>query len=121
MRKLIIMAIDDEPVNLKLMEAWLKPLGHTVITASDGLGALDVILAKKPDLILLDVMMPGLNGYSTLSKIKENELISQIPVIMLTAVDFELNKTLAFQLGACAYLTKPVEKTELLDTISLYS
>jgi len=120
MRKYRIMVIDDEPMNLRLIEAWLKPLGYEVFTAGDGLRGLDVILANKPHLILLDVMMPGMNGYSTLSKLKENEATSKTPVVMLTAVDFELNKELALQLGACAYLTKPVEKADLLKTITRF-
>jgi adenylate cyclase len=118
MRKTKIMVIDDDLRNLELMEARLAPKGYEVITASDGSGAVAIILAKKPDLILLDVMMPVLDGYSTLSKIKENKSISKIPVVMVTCVDFELNKELALQLGAAGYITKPVDMAELLATIS---
>ena len=118
MRKAKIMVVDDDAQSRELMEAMLVPNGYEVITASDGSKALVTIPVKKPDLILLDIMMPGLDGYATLSKIKENKTISNIPVVMLTSVGFNLNKELALRLGAAGYITKPVDLTELLNTIS---
>jgi len=118
MSKAKIMVVDDDTQSLELIEAKLVPNGYEVITASDGSNAVAIITVKMPELILLDIMMPGLDGYSTLSKIKENKTISNIPVVMLTAMDFELNKELAFRLGAAGYLTKPIDLTELLKTIS---
>ena len=118
MRKAKIMVVDDDAQSLELMEAMLVPNGYEVITVSDGSKALVTIPVKKPDLILLDIMMPGLDGYATLSKIKENKTISNIPVVMLTSVGFNLNKELALRLGAVGYITKPVDLTELLKTIS---
>ena len=118
MRKAKIMVVDDDAQSRELMEAMLVPNGYEVITASDGSKALVTIPVKKPDLILLDIMMPCLDGYATLSKIKENKTISNIPVVMLTSVGFNLNKELALRLGAAGYITKPVDLTELLNTIS---
>jgi len=118
MRKAKIMVVDDDAQSLELMEAMLVPNGYEVITVSDGSKALVTIPVKKPDLILLDIMMPGLDGYATLSKIKENKTISNIPVVMLTSVGFNLNKELALRLGAVGYITKPVDLAELLKTIS---
>jgi putative two-component system response regulator len=118
MSKAKIMVIDDDVTSLELIEAMLVPNGYEVITANDGSKALATIMAKKPNLILLDIMMPGLDGYATLSKIKENKTIPNIPVVMLTAVGFDLNKELAFRLGAVGYITKPVDLAELLKTIS---
>ena len=118
MRKAKIMVVDDDAQSLELMEAMLVPNGYEVITAGDGSKALVTISVKKPDLILLDIMMPGLDGYATLSKIKENKTISNIPVVMLTSVGFNLNKELALRLGAVGYITKPVDLAELLKTIS---
>jgi len=118
MSKTKIMVVDDDIQSLELIEAMLVPNGYQVVTANDGSKAVAAISVNKPDLILLDIMMPGLDGYSTLSKIKENKTISNIPVVMLTAMDFELNKELAFRLGAAGYLTKPIDLTELLKTIS---
>ena len=117
MRKFKIMVMDDDALSLELMEAMLVPNGYEVITASDSLNAVDLSIVKNPDLILLDIMMPGLDGYSILSKIKGNKTISNIPVVMLTALGFELNKELAHNLGAAGYLTKPINSDELLKTI----
>jgi len=112
------MVIDDDKKSLELMEAILIPKGHEVITISDPLQAVALIVVNKPDLILLDVMMPMLDGYSLLSEIKKNNTISKIPVVMLTALGFELNKELAQNLGAVGYLTKPVDSAELIQTVS---
>jgi len=118
MSKAKIMVIDDDVQSLELMEAMLFPKGHDVIITSDSSKAIALIMIKKPDLVLLDIMMPGLDGYSILAKIKGNHTIYNIPVVMLTAVDFELNRELAHNLGAAGYITKPVELAELLKTIS---
>jgi CheY-like chemotaxis protein len=118
MSKAKILVIDDDASSLELMEAMLVPNGYEIITANDGSKAVAIIIEKKPDLILLDIMMPGLDGYSTLTKIKGNKTISKIPVVMLTAMGFQLNKELALRFGAVGYITKPVDLDELLKTIS---
>ena len=118
MSKAKILVVDDDASSLELMEAMLVPNGYEIITANDGSKAVAIIVEKKPDLILLDIMMPGLDGYSTLAKIKENKTISKIPVVMLTAMGYQLNKELALQIGAVGYITKPIDLDELLKTIS---
>ena len=118
MSKAKILVVDDDASSLELMEAMLVPNGYEIITANDGSKAVAIIIEKKPDLILLDIMMPGLDGYSTLAKIKENKVSSKIPVVMLTAMGFQLNKELALRFGAVGYITKPVDLDELLKTIS---
>ena len=118
MSKAKILVVDDDAISLELMEAMLVPNGYEIITANDGSKAVAIIVEQKPDLILLDIMMPGLDGYSTLAKIKENKTISKIPVVMLTAMGYQLNKELALQIGAVGYITKPVDLPELLKTIS---
>ena len=118
MSKAKILVIDDDASSLELMEAMLVPNGYEIITTNDGSKAVAIIVEKKPDLILLDIMMPGLDGYSTLAKIKENKVSSKIPVVMLTAMGFRLNKELALRFGAVGYITKPVDLDELLKTIS---
>ena len=118
MSKSKIMVIDDDMKSLELMEAILTPKGYEVIITSDPLQAVALIILNKPDLILLDVMMPMLDGYSLLSEIKKNNTISKIPVVMLTALGFDLNKELAQNLGAVGYITKPVDSAELIQTVS---
>ena len=104
MSKAKILVVDDDAISLELMEAMLVPNGYEIITANDGSKAVAIIVEQKPDLILLDIMMPGLDGYSTLAKIKENKTISKIPVVMLTAMGYQLNKELALQIGAVVTL-----------------
>jgi CheY-like chemotaxis protein len=118
MSKSKIMVIDDDMQSLELMEAILIPKGHEVIITNDPLQAVALIIVNKPDLILLDVMMPMLDGYSLLSEIKKSNTISKIPVVILTALGFELNKELAHNLGAAGYITKPVDSAELIQIVS---
>ena len=118
MSKAKILVVDDDASSLELMEAMLVPNGYEIITTNDGSKAVAIIVEKKPDLMLLDIMMLGLDGYSTLAKIKENKVSSKIPVVMLTAMGFRLNKELALRFGAVGYITKPVDLLELLKTIS---
>ena len=118
MSKSKIMVIDDDVKSLELMAAILVPRGYEVITTNNPLQAVALITVEKPDIVLLDVMMPVLDGYSVLSEIKKTKQISNIPVVMLTALGFELNKELAQNLGAAGYITKPVELAELMQTVS---
>ena len=118
MSKSKIMVIDDDVKSLELMEAILVPRGYEVITTNNPLQAVALITVEKPDIVLLDVMMPVLDGYSVLSEIKKTKQISNIPVVMLTALGFELNKELAQNLGAAGYITKPVELAVLMQTVS---
>ena len=83
-----------------------------VLTASDGPSALEAANAQAPDLILLDVMMPGMDGWSVLKEIKSDDTVKDIPVIMVSMVH---DKEMGFTLGASEYLTKPVDRRRLLD------
>src|SRR5439155_19874554 len=79
-----ILVVDDVAENVRLLEAVLVPRGYEVVTASDGLEALDVVKAEEPDLILLDVMMPGLDGYAVCSQLRASDDTAVLPVIMVT-------------------------------------
>jgi len=94
--------------------------GYNVLTASNGKQGLEVAGKTKPDLILLDIMMPEMDGYTTLAALKADPLTAKIPVIMLTAVGFQLNKQLALNTGAVGYVTKPFEVRDLLSKIGQY-
>ncbi len=113
-----ILAIDDDRQALDLIEAMLAPRGYEVITAESGEEVIALASNVKPDLILLDVMMPRMDGYSVLAMIKSNAASKDIPVVMVTAVGYELNKQLADRLGAVGYMTKPVSSTELLAEVA---
>ncbi|MEK6536920.1 MAG: response regulator, partial [Actinomycetota bacterium] len=110
-----ILIVDDSPQNVQLLEAYLTAAGYAVIAAHDGLEALAKLEEdERPDLIILDVMMPGLNGYQVCEKIKDCHDTSRIPVILLTALTEIDDKVKGFDAGADEFLSKPVERLELL-------
>jgi DNA-binding response OmpR family regulator len=109
-----ILIVDDEPRYLRLLEANLKTEGYTVVTAADGLQAIEVFSAQPVDLILLDIMMPRLDGFGTCQRIRE---FSNVPIIMLTAKGEEQDRVKGLDLGADDYLVKPFSATELLARV----
>jgi DNA-binding response OmpR family regulator len=109
-----ILTVDDEPRFLRLIEANLTSAGYQVVTASDGATALNSVAEEKPDLILLDVMMPEMNGFVVLDRIRE---YSNLPVIMLTAKGEEADRVEGLNRGADDYIVKPFSATELLARV----
>lgn len=109
-----IMIVDDEPLNLKLLEAYLTPLGYEVIKAGNGPEALSILSRTEIDLILLDVMMPEMNGFEVCQRIKNSEELRLIPVILVTALDDVENRIEGIEAGADDFLTKPPNKMELI-------
>ena len=114
-KKLLI--ADDEP-NIRLMVRRTFEQRYVVIEAKNGKEAVDLALRHIPDIIIMDVMMPGVDGLTALNTIRNSKSVSAIPVIMFTGVGFDLNEQLAGSLGAKAYLRKPVTPQELLDAVS---
>jgi signal transduction histidine kinase len=112
-RPALILIVDDESKNRKLLEVMLAPEGFVLVTAASGAEALTIIDDQSPDLILLDVMMPDMNGYEVAAKIKGNIGSKNIPVIMLTALDDRNARLLGLNAGAEDFLTKPVDRAEL--------
>ncbi|MBK4728294.1 PAS domain S-box protein [Oxynema sp. CENA135] len=112
-----ILVIDDTPNNLRLLGKSLKQLGYGVRLAKDPQLALQSAIARPPDLILLDIMMPELDGYEVCAQLKANERTRQIPVIFLTAKGEVLDKVRAFELGAADYITKPFAMEEAIARI----
>ena len=115
-----ILIADDEPSVRSLVK---KLLGKncTVFEASDGKEAVNMALSQKPDLILMDILMPKMDGLTACYTIKMNPATKEIPVIMLTAVDYELNKKLSQDImGAHGYVTKPFNSQELMKTIGQF-
>ncbi len=117
MKKSKILLVDDEDRNLRLMEAMLAPLGHEVDFAQDGIQAIAKVQDNSPDLILLDVMMPRMDGFEALQGIKNNVNLSLIPIVMVTALRDVEARTRALELGADDFLSKPVERIELLARV----
>lgn len=109
-----ILVIDDEPSITKLVSAYLKPEGYEVLVASDGPAGLKAARAFKPDLIILDVMLPGMDGIELLSRLRRE---SDVYVIMLTAKTEETDKIVGLTVGADDYVTKPFSPRELVARV----
>ena len=110
-RKATILVVDDEPHVLRLVRANLESSGYKVLTAADGDEGMQVVESELPDLVILDIMLPRMDGYAVCRRIRE---ISTVPVIMLTARSAQVDLVHGFEVGADDYLTKPFDVTELL-------
>jgi len=111
-----ILVVDDIPENVRLLEAVLAPHGYDVVTASDGAEALAVVEAEQPDLVLLDIFMPELDGYAVCQRLRANEATAVLPVIMVTSSVGE-DKTRAIEAGADDFIPKPFNHDELLTRV----
>jgi putative two-component system response regulator len=109
-----ILCVDDQDFNLDLLETLLAPAGYEVLTALDGKTALDTMSSKQVDLVLLDINMPGMDGYEVCAKIKADPQTRHTPVIMITSLDSRDNKLKSIQAGADEFLAKPLDQSELL-------
>ena len=119
MDKKKILIADDEP-NIRSLVSKLLNKDYIVIEAANGEEAVDIAKKQEPDLILMDLMMPKMDGYTACSIIKADQVTQSIPVVVLTAVTHELNKKLAKEIGASGYLTKPFQLQDLLDAIGKF-
>jgi DNA-binding response OmpR family regulator len=109
-----ILAVDDEPHILKLVAFSLKSGGYEVLEATDGLSAISVVQAEQPDLVLMDVMMPTLDGYEACRRLKADPATADIPVIMLTAKTQSTEHKTGYDVGAADYITKPFTPKDLV-------
>ena len=109
-----ILIVDDEYHIVELLKFNIKNAGYEVITANNGVDGLNLAKEEKPSLVLLDLMLPGMDGYDVCKEIKKNNKTSNIAIIMLTAKGEELDKILGLELGADDYITKPFSVRELL-------
>lgn len=114
MKRPIVLIVDDEERNLKLLRAFLARENYDIRSALRGETALQIVSESHPDIILTDVMMPGLNGFEMCRKIKENDKTKMIPVVMVTALNEKKHHMLAMEAGADDFLSKPVDRIELL-------
>jgi two-component system response regulator VicR len=111
-----ILVVDDEPNVRRLLRAVLRKK-FTVVEATDGAQAVEIAVVEKPDLILMDIMMPRMDGYSCCCALKKKPATSSIPVIMLTALDLKPNRQLSKEIGARGYISKPFNSKDLLSNI----
>ena len=113
-----ILVAEDEPYILKALDFRLKNLGHEIIAAVDGGEALEIATKEKPDLVLLDIMMPVMDGFQVLRKLKSQKKTKNIPVIMLTAKSQEKDIVTGLEDGAADYITKPFSFAELIARVN---
>ena len=117
MNKPIILIVDDEPINLIVLKNILSPYFH-VRACKSGADALNAaLLTPAPDLILLDILMPGMDGFSVLGKLQENLSTQKIPVIFISGLDSPTDEKAGLQLGAVDYLVKPFRPENVLQRI----
>ncbi|HXG44074.1 MAG TPA: response regulator [Gemmatimonadales bacterium] len=112
-----VLIIDDDPDQRRLLERTLATRGYRVLLAADGEAGLALAVTGRPDAIVLDVMMPRLNGFQTCRRLKAEPATASVPVVMLTAKDQPADEYWAREVGANEYLTKPVEISALLDLL----
>ncbi len=112
-----ILIVDDVPLNVELQKTYLLSVGYEVIVAMDGQAAIDKIESEGPDLILLDIMMPKINGFEVCKKIKSNPSTQFIPVVMVTALQEVEDKIRGIEAGADDFISKPFNKMELMARV----
>ncbi|MFP4213395.1 MAG: putative bifunctional diguanylate cyclase/phosphodiesterase [Desulfohalobiaceae bacterium] len=120
MNNATLLVVDDEQTNRKLLKVHLQKLADRILEAESGQEALDQVWSQAPDLILLDVMMPGMDGYEVCQRLQEHEQSSEIPVIFLSALNDPGAKSKAFQAGAVDYVPKPFNADELLARVKAH-
>lgn len=113
-----ILIVDDSPSQLAGIRRIVEKLGHQPLTAEDGQAGVDAAKRELPDLILMDVVMPNLNGFQATRSISREPTTKHIPVVLITTKDQETDRIWGMRQGARGYLTKPFSETELADVIS---
>ena len=113
-----ILIVDDSPSQLLGMKRIVEKLGHEAVTAEDGAAGVEAAKAALPDLILMDVVMPNLNGFQATRAISKEPTTAQIPVVLVTTKDQETDKVWGMRQGAKAYITKPFTESQLVEVIN---
>ena len=113
-----ILVVDDSPFMTRLLDYMLRGAGYETCIATTGPSALEQIASQCPDMVFLDIMMPDMDGFEVLKRIRENALTAELPVVMLTAKAQDKSKQRALSTGATEYLTKPYTSEQVLDVAS---
>ncbi|MEM7053318.1 MAG: response regulator [Pseudomonadota bacterium] len=113
-----VLIVDDSETQRYTLSKLIEEQGHEVVTAEDGEAGISAAVSNHPDLILMDVVMPGLNGFQATRKISRNAETADIPIIFVTTKDQETDRIWGMRQGASAYLTKPVDKKELISAMN---
>jgi CheY-like chemotaxis protein len=112
-----VLVVDDDPQVLRLMRVNLEMEGYDVVSAPDGAEALEAIINERPDVVVCDVMMPGIDGLTVLRNLRSNPRTSKIPFVVVSAKAQRSDVKAALDMGADRYITKPFDPQELLDAV----
>lgn len=115
-----ILIVEDNAANRALLQAVLKPAGHELLLAEDGRAGVETALREKPDLILMDVMLPVMDGYEATHLIKQNPMTRHIPIVAITANDDPSERERALDAGCDGYITKPIDTQLLPNQVRLF-
>jgi len=115
-----VLIVDDSPSQLVGIKKIVESLGHQVVTAEDGASGVEAAKRELPDLVLMDVVMPNLNGFQATRQISKDPTTCHIPVILVTTKDQETDRMWGMRQGAKAYLTKPIKESDLEATINQF-
>lgn len=113
----LILIADDSPTEIYVLQKILEQHGHEILTAADGIEAVDITISRHPDLILMDVVMPNMNGFQATRKLSKDPATSDIPIIIVSSKNQETDKQWGLRQGARGYLGKPVTEAELIEQI----
>ena len=113
-----VLVVDDSPTEIYQFTEILEGLGHEVITANDGLEGVEMAIAELPDVVLMDIVMPDMNGFQATRKITRAKETAHIPVIIVSSKDQETDKVWGERQGAQGYITKPVDREQLVTLIN---
>ncbi|MFN2348240.1 MAG: PleD family two-component system response regulator [Thioalkalivibrio sp.] len=112
-----ILVVDDSPTEIHVLKTILEKNGYTVLVASSGEEGVTMAKQRRPDLVLMDVVMPGLNGFQATRQLANDAATSAIPVIVVTTKDQETDKVWAMRQGAKDYIVKPVKERDLMERV----
>ena len=115
---LSVLVVDDVPLNILLIKKMLSQYTFEIRTANGGQAALDAIAQKKPNLVLLDLMMPGMHGFEVLARLKENPATADIRVVILSALNTNEDIVKGYRLGAADFITKPIIMEKLVNCVA---
>lgn len=112
-----ILIVDDSPAQIYSIKQIIEPEGHEIITAESGQSGIETAISTRPDIILMDIVMPDMNGYTAARKLRRDSVTKAIPVIFVSTKNNDFDRAWGIRQGAVAYVTKPVDSKELLDAV----
>ncbi len=115
-----VLVVDDSRVQKVMMEEYLVDMGHQVVLANNGQEGIDLAKRERPDLILMDIIMPDINGFQAVRKIKQMQETKHIPVVMVSTKSMRVDKIWAERQGASDYITKPIDRKEFESKVSAF-